>query len=266
MMIIIMCVCVCFQPVRDSGEWGGGASEGEGLGSRSGDRYGRKECRLCGGGHWHGGGNSRYVTPAAQMVIVIVIFYILIFKTCFIVNEVCVTDGLQVSPLRVLLRRRSSAMIKATGHVTFDTGRLNQVTMRYTSSVTTKTSRTARSWLTSCQPPMTSSRRTWEQNCPTFKKQLNRYFIQKNLMCWFPVLIRWDVMDRVWSRSAASSTNLQISPSIPMELAEESWSSTLRWEPIQESLFVTIRWKYSNHYWSTNSVLQASLHRGSWRF
>lgn len=53
---------VLFQSIRGPGEWGGGASEGEGLGSRSGDRHGGEECWLCGGGHRHGGGNARYVT------------------------------------------------------------------------------------------------------------------------------------------------------------------------------------------------------------
>lgn len=59
----IMMICVLwFQSIWSTGEWGGRVSEGESLGSRSGDRYGGEECWLCGGGHRDGGGNTWYVT------------------------------------------------------------------------------------------------------------------------------------------------------------------------------------------------------------
>lgn len=49
--------CV-LQPLWGGGGRGGRFSEGEGLGSWSEDRYGRKICWLCGRGHWHWSRNS----------------------------------------------------------------------------------------------------------------------------------------------------------------------------------------------------------------
>ena len=136
---------------------------------------------------------------------------------------------LQVSPSRVLLRRRSSVTIKVTGHVTFGTGRLRRATTPCTSSVMTRTSRTVPSWLTFCRLPMMFSRRTWEQNLPDFNR-ISQILNSETWCVEYFLPLRWSVTVQVWSRWAASSTNLLISPSTPTEPAEESWSSTLRSE------------------------------------
>lgn len=96
-------------------------------------------------------------------------------SSVYMMCNVMFDDCLQVSPSRVRLRRRSSAMIKVTGHVTFDTGRLNRVTTLCTWSVTTRTLRTAPSWLTSFLLPTTSSQKTWDQNLTDPKTVSQRF-------------------------------------------------------------------------------------------
>lgn len=72
-------------------------------------------------------------------------------------NPLVLRSGLWVLPSKVLPRQKSSMTIRTMAHVTSNTGPRNLENMPFTSCATTKTSRTAHTWLSSILPQETTT-------------------------------------------------------------------------------------------------------------